>query len=248
MHCLSTIALPLLFSTALAVPADYYKGNSASSSDAHSLGLIDQLELAPTAVDRLNLLPKDSDFVFDFKNPPSGSVVMGEGGHIAAANRKDFPALIGTGAAMAVGFLGPCGFNTPHTHPRSAELNIVVEGMLSTEFILENGARPVQTTNMTAFQMTVFPLGSIHAEFNPTCYNTTFVAGFASEDPGTQSTAQTFFGLKEDIVDATLGDRSNKDVVIDGADLDKFKTQIPAGIALGVEQCLQACKIPKNSY
>jgi len=43
------------------------------------------------ATDRYALLPKDSDFVFDFS----------KGGPFA--NRKTFPALVGSGGALAVG-------------------------------------------------------------------------------------------------------------------------------------------------
>jgi len=97
------------------------------------------------------------------------------------ADRKLFPALIGTGVAMTLGFLGPCGFNTPHTHPRSAEINVCVQGNLVAEFQGENGETPI-TNNITQFQMTVFPQGAMHTEFNPDCTESIFVAGFASED------------------------------------------------------------------
>ena len=67
--------------------------------------LIHQLELAPTAADRVNML-SDSDFIFDFLAPPPNSTITGKGGHAVAANRMSFPALIGTGVAMTLGFLG----------------------------------------------------------------------------------------------------------------------------------------------
>ncbi len=43
--------------------------------------------------------------------------------------------------AMTIGFLGPCGYNTPHTHPRATEFNFAVNGTLQTGFLAENGAR-----------------------------------------------------------------------------------------------------------
>ena len=86
---------------------------------------------------------------------------------------------------MTLGFLGPCGFNTPHVHPRSSEFNVVVEGELMAEFTLENGARTVQN-GLGRFQGTVFPMGALHTEWNPGCGNAVFVAGFADEDPGVQ--------------------------------------------------------------
>lgn len=52
--------------------------------------------------DRFNILKKDEDFKFSL-NP--GDVPDGQGGVLKAANRKTFPALVGTGAAMSVGVI-----------------------------------------------------------------------------------------------------------------------------------------------
>ena len=38
------------------------------------------------------------------------------------------------------------------------------------------------------------------------CETTVFVASFDNYDPGTESFAQTFFGLDQGVVDATLGE------------------------------------------
>jgi hypothetical protein len=93
---------------------------------------------------------------------------------------------------MTVGFIGPCGFNTPHTHPRAAELNIVVQGRLIESVTPENGARHMQHT-LNQYQMAMFPQGALHTEWNPDCEPAVFVAAFPSEDPGVQQAVQTFF-------------------------------------------------------
>jgi len=142
---------------------------------------------------------------------------------------------------MTLGFLGPCGFNTPHVHPRAAELNIVVQGRVVSSVTPENGAQHMNHT-MSQFQMTVFPQGALHTEFNPDCTPAVFVAAFPSEDPGVQQAVQTFFGLEDDIIQAALGG----DGMVDGMDLDSFKKVIPANVALGVESCLQKCGISKR--
>ena len=211
---------------------------------ANNAQLIQSLLLAPKAVDRIGLLSEDTDFKFDFLNPPpkSTSSENGKGGRTVRADRVSFPALIGANAATTVGFLGPCGFNTPHTHPRSAELNLVIQGRLVSQFVLENGARTV-TNTVENMQMTVFPLGALHTEFNPDCEPATFVAGFASEDPGVQQEAQAFFGLEEDIVRAAVGN----DFAFEGKDVAKFRAMIPENVALGVESCLKKCGISPAS-
>ena len=159
--------------------------NTTVNTGADNTALIQSLILAPKAVDRINLIPNDRDFVFDFNNPPADTLTTGKGGHTVRADRQSFPPLIGTGVSMTLGFLGPCGFNTPHIHPRSSEINVVVKGSLVAEFTLENGARTVTNTVGTN-QMTVFAQGALHTEFNPDCEDALFVAGFASEDPGVQ--------------------------------------------------------------
>ncbi|KAL8679215.1 MAG: hypothetical protein Q9224_002360 [Gallowayella concinna] len=210
----------------------------ADTSIANDPVVIGQLALAAKAVDRINIIPQDASFKFDFDNPPEKTKNEGKGGHTVRADRQSFPPLIGTGVSMSLGFLGPCGFNTPHTHPRSSEINIVVQGSLETEFTLENGARTVRNTLNTR-QMTVFPQGALHTEFNPNCDDAIFVAGFASEDPGVQQVAQSFFGFDQDVVEAAIGN----DFTFEGKDVEPFRSLIPANVALGVERCLKKCGI-----
>lgn len=142
---------------------------------------------------------------------------------------------------MTLGFLGPCGFNTPHVHPRAAELNIVVQGRLMGSVTAENGARHM-THNLNLFQMTVFPQGALHTEWNPDCVPAVFVAAFPNEDPGVQQAAQALFGFEDEVIRAAFGG----DGTVDGQDLDRFRTLIPANVALGVESCLQNCNLTQR--
>jgi hypothetical protein len=154
MHLSTFTTLLSISGLALALPSS--KGTTPSNAN-----LITQLKTAATAVDRLALLDNNpANFKYDFKHPPGG-ITSGKGGHTVRADSKLFPALIGTGVGMTVGFLGPCGFNTPHTHPRSSEINIITQGTLTTNFIAENGA-PLIVNTLDEYQMTVFPQGALH--------------------------------------------------------------------------------------
>lgn len=85
-------------------------------SVAGNAELVVKLLTAPTADERFKLLSKDSDFVYDFANPNGENVTTaGAGGHTVKADRLAFPALTGTGVAMTVGFLGPCGYVHRHS-------------------------------------------------------------------------------------------------------------------------------------
>ncbi|KAF2718211.1 RmlC-like cupin [Polychaeton citri CBS 116435] len=243
MHSFTTALTAALLSTAAsAAPASNPLQSRSVNETAGNLDIISQLILAPTAVDRIALLADDpTNFVYDFTAPPENATTKGDGGHTVKADRKTFPALIGTGVSMTVGFIGPCGFNTPHIHPRSSEINIIVQGRLGTEFAAENGAPPISNT-LNQYQMTVFPAGATHTEFNPDCEDAVFVAGFASEDPGVEQIAQTLFELDPELVKADLGVQT-----LSGQDIETFAKHLPKNVALGVEQCLKKCGIQKNS-
>ncbi|KAJ9665180.1 hypothetical protein H2201_004654 [Coniosporium apollinis] len=218
--------------------------------------LISELQDAPTAIDRYKklftsggaLLPRDElqkRVVFDFNGatPANGA----KGGALKAANIATFPVLTSLGISTTMGFLNACGINTPHTHPRATEFLTVVDGALDFGFIVENGlVAPGNSAEVTGhiarFQGAVFPVGSIHYQFNNQCEPATFVASLNNEDPGTSQVAQNFFGLNGGVVAATLGFPD----ALDGADIESFRALIPANVALDVEGCLARCGIPKR--
>lgn len=240
LACLATAAPVVPGRNSTSIPMDA----SQDPSNANNATLLAALQLAPSAVDRINMLNGGSDWVFDFLNPDGNatSVASGNGGHTVRTSRSVWPALTGTGVSMTVGFLGPCGFNTPHIHPRSSEINFVAEGSLLTEFIGENEANIVRA-RVDQYQVTVFPKGSVHTEFNPTCGQAIFVSGFSDEDPGTLQVAQTFFGLDDDLIQATLQQGGS----FAGEDIDVMRSLIPKNVALGVESCLATCGLTKRS-
>ncbi|KAJ7082919.1 RmlC-like cupin domain-containing protein [Mycena belliarum] len=213
-------------------------GSALASPAPLPTDIVGKLRDAPTAVDRINLLPDDSQFIFDFFNP-AAKAAAGKGGKIVTANAATFPAVVGNGGAMAVGFLDACSMNTPHTHPRATEIQFSVNGTIRTGMITENGARFIMT-EIPAGSMTIFPMGSVHFQINEGCEPAMFVAGFNSEDPGVLQIAQRFLGLSPDIVAATLGDIGVEEVM----GLDAI---IPDSIALGTDECLKRCGITRTS-
>ncbi|KAJ7288812.1 RmlC-like cupin [Mycena rebaudengoi] len=204
------------------------------SAFAAPADLVAQLRLAPTAADRINLLPDDKQFAFNFFDP-SLKATVGAGGRIVTANVATFPAVVGNGGAMAVGLLEPCSMNPPHTHPRATEIQFNVNGTLRTGMITENGARFIMT-ELNPGGMTIFPQGSIHFQVNEGCEPAMFVAGFNNEDPGVVSVAQRFFGLSPDVVAATLGDIGVERV-------QAFDSMIPDSVALGTAECRKKCHL-----
>ncbi|KZP30790.1 RmlC-like cupin, partial [Athelia psychrophila] len=161
------------------------------------------------------------------------------GGFAVGANSANFPALLTGNGAMTVGVLGPCGANSPHTHPRATEIQIVVQGgPIYTEFIMENGANVINNT-VPLGSATVFPKGSIHFQQNMACEPTVFIASFDNVDPGTSQIAQNFFKLNAGVINATLGDIGVS--VLDAA-------KLPENIILGAQECLDRCKIDRSTF
>ncbi|KAF7362191.1 RmlC-like cupin [Mycena venus] len=211
-------------------------GRVSADAKSDEAALVAKLRDAPTAVDRINLLPTDDEFEFDFFDPTKGATV-GAGGKIVTANAATFPAVIGTGSAMAIGFLDACSMNTPHMHPRATEMQFSVNGTIRTGMITENNARFIMT-ELPPGSMTIFPQGAVHFQVNDGCEPALFVASFNSEDPGVLQVAQRFLGLPPDIVGATLGDLGVEEVA-------GLESMIPDNVAIATDDCLKRCGLKR---
>lgn len=230
-------------------PAHSFAARSVNTTDTPttpnppvSAWFIEQVETAATEVLRFGLLSTEDPThgKFDFNPSANPTAPSGAGGEVILANRANFPSVIGQNLAAAVGFMNPCGLNTPHIHPRSGEFLTLVKGdNLKTGLILENGFTVQQNTTLSLYQGTIFPQGSIHFQFNDNCEDAVFVSGLSNEDPGASSIAQNFFNIDPAIVDATLGFPKQ----IDANNFAQFKSAIPPPFALGAQECLQRCGI-----
>ncbi|KAJ7463520.1 spherulin-1B precursor [Mycena galericulata] len=205
------------------------------------------LKIEPSMDDRLKKLLYDNNgnlltgealrqlTVFDFNNqaPTAGA----KGGSILLATVDNFPILEELGISGAISFVQPCGLNIPHTHPRASEFFFVVEGILDTGFVQESGFNTQIETQLGTYQGTVFPMGSIHYQQNPTCSPAVFVAALNNEDPGRSDIATNFWMLDSDVIDAALGFPTS----IGGDNIDQWRSYLPVNLAAGIDSCLQAC-------
>ncbi|OAK94739.1 RmlC-like cupin [Phaeosphaeriaceae sp. SRC1lsM3a] len=226
------------------------------AADQAKAKLFQTLLTVPTAVKRFQtlitqkvngetkLLEGDDlkkQIVFPFTPPPVANQTAG--GAAVAANIDSFPILTGLGISTTLGFLQPCGINTPHVHPRATEFLTVVDGKnVKFGYVLENGLvsgknNPEVAGSLQQFEGTVFPQGSIHFQFNDNCEQAVFVAALNNEDPGTNQVAQGFFNLNSQVINATLGFPKE----INGKNIDEFKSTIPPNLAQDVQVCLARC-------
>ena len=173
--------------------------------------------------------------------PQDGSVIVG--------SVDSIPGLIGTNVAAAIGFIGPCGLNVPHLHPRANEFLTVVNGTLIGAFLLEQDAMvvgdvPQVAMTLTNFTGMLFPQGHTHWQFNPTCEQAIFAAAFDNNDEGRFQVAQTFFSsMPDDVLTASLGNPT----FLGPAQLDMLRDSIPPAFVVLVDSCAKACGIPTSS-
>ncbi|KAJ7748356.1 RmlC-like cupin domain-containing protein [Mycena metata] len=213
---------------------------------ANAATIASVLKGQPSVADRLKKLLYDSSgnlltgtalrdlTVFDYNNQAVASGA--KGGSILLATVDNFPILEELGISGAISFVEPCGLNIPHLHPRADEMLTVVEGIMYTGFVQENGFNTEIETQLGQ-ATTIFPKGSIHYQYNPTCSPAVFVAALNSEDPGRSDIATNFWMLSDDVIDSALG---FPETIGDG-NIDAWRAHLPVNLAAGVDTCLQAC-------
>lgn len=217
----------------------------------------DRLLLAQSETARESILfpnpPNASNDTFQFVN---NTVTAPTGGTIAIASVDNFPALGSTGLGGAVGFVNPCGMNTPHLHPRSNELLTVVQGTLIGTLILENdngagnvvggpppliGAIPQINTTLANYTSMLFPKGNVHFQYNPECEPAVFVAAFDSPDPGRTQAAQGFFSAEPDEIILSSTGYSE---FLTPAQIKGLRPTLSSAFASIIESCAKKCGIP----
>ncbi|KAK0643285.1 RmlC-like cupin domain-containing protein [Cercophora newfieldiana] len=257
MKTLSVALTALLAVTALASPVAYTSTTSTTAAGggaptftpltpAEIKDLQTELLLAASYKDKEAVLfpPNNggsaNNVSFQFVNnpgtpPQDGSVIVG--------SVDSIPGLIGTNVAAAIGFIGPCGLNVPHLHPRANEFLTVVSGTLIGAFLLETDAQfagdiPQVAMTLTNFTGMLFPQGHTHWQFNPTCEEAIFAAAFDDNDEGRFQVAQTFFSsMPDDVLTTSLGNPS----FLGPTQLDQLRGLIPEAFVVMVDDCAKTC-------
>jgi hypothetical protein len=234
----------MLLKAVLALFASVALASPVVKRDAIS-DLITKVNAAGSGAARNQVLAANggnASFMFDFTNPPAAAVLSSPAGKLVVASGTTAPFLTDIDASLAVVTIEPCGLILPHIHPRGDEFIITTQGTIFTQFIAETGAVLVSNT-LNTLGATLFPKGSIHLEYNPTCQPATFIAAFNTNDPGVSFVAANLFSLEDQLVIASLGG----DAVVSGADLASIRHALPEGLAVAVDQCVQTCGIKPNT-
>ncbi|OAA81699.1 cupin [Akanthomyces lecanii RCEF 1005] len=236
----------MIFNTASIIAAALAMSSTAVSAPTNQtnpsaeLDKTTRLRMANSMAERYGILADDKDFVYN----------LGQNDFQSIANRQTFPAMVGTGTSIAAARFPGCSISKLHIHPRAAEMLVLLSGRLVTETIPELGAvvdvngtkqQRVIRNELAPGTLTVFDQGALHTQINPDCDDATALTVFSAEDGGFGFVADQAFALPDDVIATQLGD------AISGADIDRIRKALPAGVAAQIDACVKKCKIPKRS-
>ncbi|WCJ25741.1 Germin-like protein 1-1 [Euphorbia peplus] len=152
----------------------------------------------------------DADILKDFVIPLTGNLtsgfftytgfrelvnvnITGTNAIISKASMKEFPALEGQSVSVAALIYPPSGINPPHVHPRSAELLMVLQGVLEVGFV--DTTNKLFTQTLQAPDLFVFPKGLVHFQVNTKNDSPAYALGmFGSANAGASSLPVSVFG------------------------------------------------------
>ncbi|KAJ6765701.1 GERMIN-LIKE PROTEIN SUBFAMILY 3 MEMBER 3 [Salix purpurea] len=112
---------------------------------------------------------------------------------VSKVSAAEFPDLSGQSVSYAPVLQFPAGTtNPPHTHPRSAERLLLVDGSLRVGFV--DTTNKLFTQTLQAGDMFVFPKGLVHFHHNADARNQALtISAFESAGAGTVSLPTTLF-------------------------------------------------------
>jgi len=179
---------------------------------------------------------KAEDFVFDYNSAIPTVTDAGSGKALNVDNR---PILHGLGASSAMFDILPCGIVAPHIHPRGTELYHMLKGSLLVGVLEENGGRYIEN-NVTIGQVAIVPMGLLHFVQNLGCTNTTFLATFSSEDPGTLTVVPRMFSITNTQVLTSTFNQSESVI-------ESLRASVRPSPSAGVGECRRRCGLPPVS-
>ncbi|XP_018632903.2 putative germin-like protein 2-1 [Nicotiana tabacum] len=104
------------------------------------------------------------------------------------------PGINTLGIVLARADFAPNGFSPLHTHPRAAEIVLVLEGRVEIGFVTSNPENRLFTKILELGDFFVVPKGLVHFQRNVGEGNAVTIAALSSQGPGTIRVADVTFG------------------------------------------------------
>ncbi|XP_050224736.1 germin-like protein subfamily 1 member 16 [Mercurialis annua] len=152
------------------------------------------------------------DFYYSGLNIP-GNTSNQLGVNVTILTADAIPGLNTNGLTLArIDFAANGGLNPPHTHPRAAEILVVLEGTIYAGFVTSNPDHRLFSKILKPGDVFVFPFGMVHFQLNLGKKPALAMAALTSQNPGVMTVANAVFGAEPSI---------NVDVVAKAFHLDK---------------------------
>uniref|UniRef100_A0A1D1XWJ3 Germin-like protein n=1 Tax=Anthurium amnicola TaxID=1678845 RepID=A0A1D1XWJ3_9ARAE len=134
---------------------------------------------------------RSSDFFTSVLTTPGNTSANVYGFSATLTNVTNFPGINTQGLTLARVDVAPLGVVPPHTHPRSSEAVVVLQGELLVGFVDTSGRQ--FSRRIRAMEAYIFPRGVQHFQYNPDPVSPVLaIAIFGSQNPGVQFAAATF--------------------------------------------------------
>ena len=134
-----------------------------------------------------------NNFFFSGLNIFGNTATNKLGSSVNLVNVDKLPGLKTLGISLAHLDFVPYGLNPLHTHPRSTEILVIIEGTFLVGFVTSNPNK-LFTKFLNKGDVFVFPIGLIHFQFNIGQTNAIAFAGLSSQNPGLITIANAVFG------------------------------------------------------
>ncbi|PSR89622.1 Germin-like protein subfamily T member [Actinidia chinensis var. chinensis] len=141
------------------------------------------------------------DFFYDGLSK-EGNTTNLFGVNVNAGNVLAFPGLNTLGISMNRVDLAPGGINPPHSHPRSTESGIVIEGKLLVGFVTTGNV--FYSKVLGVGEMFVVPRGLVHFQLNVGDGKALIFTAFNSQLPGAVIAPLTLFASTPSVPDDVL--------------------------------------------
>lgn len=141
------------------------------------------------------------DFFFDGLSK-EGSTNNTFGSKVTPANVLSFPGVNTLGISMNRVDIAPGGMNAPHSHPRSSETGVVIQGKVLVGFVTTGNV--FYSKVLTVGQMFVIPRGLVHFQQNIGEEKALIYTAFNSQNPGAVIASVNLFGSRPSIPNDVL--------------------------------------------
>lgn len=141
------------------------------------------------------------DFFFDGLSK-EGSTANIFGSSVTTGNVLSFPGVNTLGISMNRVDIAPGGMNAPHSHPRSSESGVVIQGRVLVGFVTTGTV--FYSKNLTVGQMFVIPRGLVHFQQNIGEEKALLFTAFNSQNPGSVVASVNLFGSRPSIPNDVL--------------------------------------------